>query len=335
MSERITLQQLEERLLDLDHDRKDLKQYFIGDARGTIRGAPGVTVDRALVEVPDEQGPALESAVLSQAFTDFARARRAKEYRRDVEKKPNRDVLVSEGDSWFQFPWLLEDVIDQLHDEHGFATRCVSEPGDTLANMLAKEEYLRALEDELHAGRKVRAFLFSGAGNDIIGSSNGVSVLEQMIHPFDPEKSTPADYAETELFATQLALIERGYRQIIAKVRSLTADLPILIHGYDWSLPGGHPDDPRHPIYAAQDNWLGRPFARLGIHDETLQRGIIKYLIDKLYERMQQIADSYPDKGVRVVDCRGAVEGKSSWNDEIHPRDPGFATVATRFAAAI
>jgi hypothetical protein len=38
---------------------------------------------------------------------------------------------------------------------------------------------------------------------------------------------------------------------------------------------------------------------------------------------------------VIYVDCRNTVGNKAKWFDEIHPRDPGFGRVASRFKTAI
>ena len=69
-------------------------------------------------------------------------------------------VLVSEGDSWFQYPIKLEDTIDHLYAK-GFAVRSLDAAGDTLENMLKDREYVDAIGEA-----KASIFLFSAGGND-------------------------------------------------------------------------------------------------------------------------------------------------------------------------
>ena len=121
---------------------------------------------------------------------------------------------------------------------------------------------------------------------------------------------------------------------MLSAVAALQPDLPVLIHGYDYALPGGHAPDPRHPFYAAQDKWLGQPFARLGIHDEALQRAIVERMINHLYARLERLAQEFP-RSARIVDVRGCNPAKELWNDEVHPTDPGFSRVSARFRASL
>ncbi len=45
----------------------------------------------------------------------LARFRRMQSFSRRLQKGVDQPVLVSEGDSWFQFPFLIREVIDHLN----------------------------------------------------------------------------------------------------------------------------------------------------------------------------------------------------------------------------
>lgn len=332
--ERVTLEELKRKVLDLGVSDRELRGFFLGEA-GASRGlVPGITVNRQRVEVAREEEFSLAGDVLGGFFGRLYRLRRALEFNADIALDPRRPVIVAEGDSWFQFPALLQDVVDQLH-QRGFAMRCDSMPGDTLANMLAMGQYLPAIEAQLSAGRDLRAFIFSAAGNDVIGTNAaGTSVLEAVLRPFEPGQDDPAFYCGTDAFAAQLQIVEDGYRRIAGEVARLRPDLPVIVHGYDHAIPGGHPGDPRHPSYAAPDEWLGRPLRRRGLLPPDLQRRVVAVMIDRLYERLGRVAQAFP-RTVRVIDLRGTNAVMERWNDEIHPNDDGFARVAAHFAQAL
>lgn len=240
-----------------------------------------------------------------------------------------RVVLVSEGDSWFQFPIFLEDVIDQLFSY--FNIWSVDAAGDTLQNMiLDNAEYMQALRQNKE---DVRAFLFSGGGNDIVGEDeNGRSVISQIIKPFTPGR--PSEwYLETKAFAEKMRFIENCYQTMIANVAAEFSDLPVICHGYDYAIPGGGPDDPRHPFWAAKDKWIGHAMREeLGITDHLLQCNIVKLMIDRLNERLKSLCGGNNLNGAYRnawhIDVRGTVG--LLWADELHPTDQGFRLVANR-----
>jgi hypothetical protein len=117
-------------------------------------------------------------------------------------------------------------------------------------------------------------------------------------------------------------------------VRAEFPRLPILIHGYDYAIPGGHPGEWRSPSWAAVDEWLGAPFAEKGIRDLELQRAIVRLLIDALYDMLGRVAGDGAATGVHVVDVRGTLR-REDWADEIHGTSTAFIKVADLFRAKL
>lgn len=269
------------------------------------------------------------------------RYRRQAKFRRRKNRGENLPVLVSEGDSWFQFPLLVSEVIDQLYDD--YLIWSAGAAGDTARNMVngrkrrGETEYMRELarwKDD------VVGFLFSAAGNDIIGQDvvTQEPVLFNILKPFNGDVTDVAGHINQTLLAEKMAFLRAAYTTVIEEIRAHLdfAELPIFIHGYDYAFP--YPwgeDDPRRPIYAARNEWLGEPLDRRNIHDPQLRYDILKQLIDGLYDLLFELADDSTKTGVWVIDCRGAMPDVSDWIDEIHGTSQGFQNVAARFRAKL
>lgn len=255
----------------------------------------------------------------------------------------NLPILVSEGDSWFQFPVLIREVIDQL--ENDYLIWSVGAAGDTASNMVfgetrrGKTEYIRALRSQKE---RVQGFLFSGAGNDILGEDpdTGEASLLEIIKEYQPGNNNPYEHIDFSAFGRKMSFLKDAYETVIGNIRleSGLENLPIFVHGYDyvfpypWNEEGG---DPRNPLYADNDQWIGQPFKKRGYPDIPLRREIMKILIDTLYDMLNGVAGDSQSTQVWVVDCRGAMPNLSDWNDEIHGNSDGFAKVAARFNSVI
>ncbi|WP_216819790.1 hypothetical protein [Zoogloea sp. LCSB751] len=328
----ITMAELQRMMRDPDIPDSKLKQYFTVSPAVSRPFAPAVIPDPARVTV-SPPGDALEGAMMMDWANGLCRLRRQAQFRR--RQGEGRLVLVSEGDSWFQFPIFLEDVIDNLL--HEFNIWSVDAAGDTLQNMVVDNpEYMQALRAQ--AGQ-VRAFLFSGGGNDIVGEDErGRAVIAQIIRPFEADRS-PAWYLDNEALADRLRFIEACYRQVITNVAAEFPRLPVICHGYDYVIPGGAPGDERSPLWAKQDQWIGRAMREtLGIRDPSLQRAIVRLMIDRLNERIRALCGgNNPNGAFRTafhVDVRGTVV-PPLWADELHPTDEGYTRVAQKFAIVL
>jgi hypothetical protein len=244
-------------------------------------------------------------------------------------------VLVAEGDSWLQFPIMLKDIVDQL--DPSILIWCVSAAGDTLANMVNEApEYLAAIAG---CRPKAKVLLFSGAGNDIVGDIDGVSVIEMVVKRFEARRPAAA-YLETQAFEDRVAFIEKAYRKVFADVeRVFGGQVCVVTHGYDRAIPWRGEDDPRQPSWAARDEWLGAPMVRLGIRDRDLQREIVALMIDRLNEVQKRLCGGNNPGGVFLhayhVDLRGTLPDVRDWADEPHPSDQGFAKVTAKVAAVM
>jgi hypothetical protein len=325
---KLSYDEFKKMLMNPDVPDSEIARYVTARPADSGPFDPSIVPDPAKVDMTVEGEFDVESAI--RWGNAVSRWRREQRFLRKVHGTSQR-ILVSEGDSWFQFPFLIEDVIDHLGDD--FLIWSLDAAGDTSDNMVNRAPEYRAALDRWKT-RNVAGFLFSAAGNDVIGEDLlGVPVLGRLLKPFDPSKDAAGHIDQGQL-ATILTRLEADYRKVIATVR-LGGDftnLPIFIHGYDYAIPGGFPGDTRDPIYAAQDEWLGGPMKLKGIVDPTLQRAIVRLLIDALYYMLYRVASS--DPRIFVVEVRGTLKD-GDWADEIHATSTAFKRVAAHFKAAI
>lgn len=264
------------------------------------------------------------------------RWRRKRKFKSRLRSKPEMPVIVSEGDSWFQFPLLLTETIDHLSKDYNVLS--LGAAGDTADNMLGhslgkrKNEYLANLRDYK---QQVKAFLFSGAGNDILGEDpeDNVPVLKKLLNPYDSTVVDVRDHINDAEFNRRKKFLKDAYVGMIETIRmDGFVALPILIHCYDYVFPfDGKGNDPRSPssLLGEPDQYLGKPLSERGYSDFALGRRILRVMIDDVYEIFDEIAGIFSN--VHVIDCRDALPNVESWYDEIHGTSNGFAEVARRF----
>lgn len=291
---------LESMLLDPSVPDADLRPYLIDSQEQAAGFAPVVRVNPARVTAPET-----EAAVLLASLNGIARWRRQQRYRSKLAGWTGLRI-VSEGDSWFQYPFLLTDVIDWLSEP--YAILSLDAAGDLVSDMVRQGEVVTAVVQE-----QPHAVLLSGGGNDLLGDSH----LSTAVLPFEPGRAA-AEYLGTA-FDENLQAVIGNYERLLSRLQQVAPHTPVLTHVYDWAVP-------------ANGRWLGKPLAAIGITDPLLQRAIVRAIVDRFHERLVLLAKTFPH--VHVIDTRGAVHD-GRWHDELHPSDEGFRAVARLFGAAI
>ncbi|TDE14826.1 caspase family protein [Dyadobacter psychrotolerans] len=243
-------------------------------------------------------------------------AQRNKRYN-NLKKDPTRLRIVAEGDSWFQYPILLQDTLDQLYKR--YAIKSFAEAGDTLSNYLRKKEYLNVIGAE-----GARYFLVSGGGNDVLGEEFQTFLRD----PPDPGDTTSKRYLNQNFF-NQLNTLDELYTEMFEELIAKYPDLQILVHCYDYVLPV----DTTLPENRKKSSWSGKYMISKGIKPQLERENLIVYILDKFAERMKALAGKFKNN-VTLIDTRNLVK-RDKWFDEIHPVDEGFELVAAKFIAAI
>jgi hypothetical protein len=138
MADPITLSKLRAMANDIDVPDEEIAQYILEDSSQASAFRPGVTINS---DVVDDQG--LEADVGAALFNHWDKRRRQRKYRRKIAGGWSGLKVVSEGDSWFQYPFLLKDVIDHLFDD--YAIFSLGAAGDLVSEMLDQDEILAAI----------------------------------------------------------------------------------------------------------------------------------------------------------------------------------------------
>lgn len=301
----MTFEQLEAKVMAGEISEHDLAPYFdeLPEDGNTLE--PRFQMNANVLNQPLEESN-FESALMMNTANAWASHLRRSDYYKKLKKGGDLIRVVAEGDSWFQYPVKLWDVIDHLAMKPNVAVRCFSAAGDVLSNMVGNPQFLDALHTE-----KPHIFLISGGGNDLVDGRG----LRDLLHSFSASRE-PADYMNTAYAAYRQRII-RLYGDLFKMVRREDSQVRIICHGYDYAIP----DKDRGP-------WLGKPMEDIGITDTSLQARIMNLVVDDINK---SIAKAVEDAGpnVKYVDVRNSVP-KNGWHDEFHPDSNYYGHVADK-----
>ena len=278
-------------------------------------GQPTVWKLKKGIVIPEEEKGLFDDVKLWLG-NQIETIQRRKRYN-NLKKDPTRLRIVAEGDSWFQYPILLLDTLDQLYKR--YAIRSFAEAGDTLANYLKKKEYLRAIGEE-----SADIFLVSGGGNDVLGEEFQHFLRDKP----DKEDTTPKRYLN-QTFFNQLDTLENLYSEMFSELLTSYPDLHMLVHCYDYIIPVDKRKD--------QDkfSWSGKYMVEKKIEPQAERENLIRYIVDQFATRVQSVTQQDEFQGkVSFIDTRGLID-RNHWFDEIHPINEGFELVAGKFIEEI
>ncbi|MCB0705009.1 MAG: SGNH/GDSL hydrolase family protein [Saprospiraceae bacterium] len=263
-------------------------------------------------------------------------------------------VIVSEGDSWFEYPLFLKDIVDWLIKLTKYSVYSIASGGDWLGNILYNGDYIHELS--LY---RPDVFLISGGGNDLVGGSR-ISLLVKERKDIDIELSD----AEKTLYETYL---KAGYQneyahKLIIGRKFLNKDfwallnvfrfqyylifknlessgkfnsLKIITQGYEAPLPSSNRNILINPMRAIMKNgrWLDQPLRLRGIQDTGEKRAILATMMHEFNEMLIDIGKK--NKNVFHIDCRGFAKNESDWFDELHLKSKFFKQIALTYIECI
>ena len=306
MTEPIHFSELERLLADDNTPDEEIAPYLKPAQLRALPLAPIVTVDETKVELPRNRGIIGLSV---KSLNDRANRKRLAAYEAKIRDGWKGLKLLAEGNSWFLYPILLKDIVDNLSSDH--AVYSVAAAGDTLENMLRGTAQLEAKIKE----HQFNGMLLSAGGNDIAGD---------LLRSYLTINKLPPKPASNYLNDQFDAFISRTREKLDGLFGGLTSrfpDLKIFCHGYDWPFP------------RKMGLWLEPAMVAQGV-PEAVQPAVLKFMIDRYYEMLGSLAETYRDR-VFVADCRGSVGAIMEWFDELHPFNPGYTRAADRFRVAI
>ncbi len=238
--------------------------------------------------------------------------------------RPNRDNLVAEGDSWFDYlPGT--DLIDCLRNHHGYNITNYAKAGDTLENMIygtgINGSFQRTTPSIDKVLRKIgqikpKVFLFSGGGNDIAGdefssylnhNNSGLPVLRK-------------DYINNIINV----VFKKYFEDLIAKVASMSSETHIIAHGYGHTLPTGKGVG----IFSFNFSgpWLRPALAMKGVFDPVVQKDAVEKMINSFNEMLSSVAST--NSKFHHIDFRKLIDQHNDWANELHLRNSAYARAA-------
>jgi lysophospholipase L1-like esterase len=307
---RITLEELKKRIRKGGLTDRELRGYFEVDEDNTEAFAPALRLNYARVDTGGKELSAEETAELYEQ----AMAKRPKEPR--LEGAAAAIKVLAEGDSWFNLPDVLypKDAMDILNRTHNVIS--VAKWGDTVENMLAQKQYVQKLK----AGT-FRHFLFSGGGNDVLGS---IGTYVTTRKPGDADPANAPGYVKAS-FANKVKGIISGYETLANDVRKATAGRTVLyIHGYANAIP------------KKNGPYLGKRLEALGFDPAAvgpLSKAIVAHMVGQFNTALRNFAASRA--GIVYIDMRPKMTATDWHTDEIHPKASGATKIASAFASAI
>jgi hypothetical protein len=260
-TKRITLAELRRRAKKGDLSAAEVRTWFAEDEEHSGAFAPAIRLNYGSVDTGGEELSPNEAAELFLQATEAPKDRRRRgALAARQAMKPTRAATVAravgkvltEGDSWFNLPDLLggypKDCVDILRRTHNL--RNIALWRAEIEKMVAEKQYLQPLK----AGT-FRHFLFSGGGNDVLGS------IEDYVIPRNAGDINPANapnYVNAD-FAIKVRRIIRLYETLSDDVRGATrSSVTLYVHGYANAIPveGGE--------------YLGGPLEAKGFDPQTV-----------------------------------------------------------------
>jgi hypothetical protein len=236
--------------------------------------------------------------------------------------------LVSEGDSWFDYP-PHPNVVDWLDGEGFWAIKRFEKSGDTVDNMATESNLARIAS--FAKKEKPEAFLFSGGGNDLftdIPEKPKLRWIWRALNQYDPQK-TAAEHVNALAWDEKKTELRRGFVRVIG---ALSEYAPILMHGYDYLTASG--EKVKYDGFRPSGPWILPSMQDRLIDDAELQQAILRILIDDVNEILAALANTYPESVIHV-DLRGTLRPGIDWMNEIHPTEDGFHKVEERVRDAL
>jgi hypothetical protein len=281
------------------------------------------------------------------------RKRKNRKFRKLVKKGTLDKIIVAEGDSWFEFPLFIRDIIDWIIQSNRYAVYSIASGGDWIGNILYSGEYISELSIYLPD-----AFLISGGGNDLVGG-NRLAILirrrKDIKLDLKPSDKILLDFlassGETTVnskriiigrkflnkdFWALLNAIRFQYYLIFKSIRSANKldHMKIITQGYDYPVPSSNKNIFRNPlrIFIGNGQWLDTPMKIRGVVDQEEKNSIITAMIYEFNMMMIDVGKKFSD--TYHIDCRGVAQ-ENDWADELHLKSKQYRMIAEKYVECI
>jgi hypothetical protein len=244
------------------------------------------------------------------------------------------EVLVAEGDSWFDYGPAGLDIIDCLKKFYSYRIHNVAKAGDTLDNIAWGSEYDHnwnpkppPLDKTLDAVRRYhpRVVLLSGGGNDFAGDE----LLSLLNHKKSGLPAIRQEYADF-VFNTYSC---RAYEEIINNIWEIDDTIHIITHGYGYGQPDGRAVI-RILGFSFFGPWLRPALTAKGYTKRQERERIICDLVDQFNEMLEKLSEGDVRGRIHYINLRPLIRSRD-WENELHLKNSAYRRVAERFDAVI
>jgi len=336
--------------------------------RGSIDEQDLSLIIQRIYDLNDEQVQKIAAlAPLMAKVDDLKNSQRNSKFIRKIKAEfrngPGNKVVLVEGDSWFNYPILLSDVIDWIGMEDNIAVYSIAAGGDWLLNMLSEKKYVEQLST-MHPD----VFIISAGGNDLLGNNRLAAMVDPsgrshefvnnewtkcLIHnakaDLDPHRfNNGLHYISKDFFAL-LMFFQLQYYYIFNGILASGKfpGIKIITQGYDYAQPSYESGfgfkiwrwyKPFARLFLGHGTWLKTPLNLRGIIDQRVQRDIIYAMIYLFNEMMIETGQIFQRQAgyncVFHIDSRDAI-GDDGWTDELHPLPENFKKTGKAFIDCI
>ena len=252
---------------------------------------------------------------------------RYSEFAEAVQKRKDWPRAMCFGDSWFQYPGPkaidIQKQLPRIFKKTLFFNEGVA-GRDSKAYKAGRDRVAKRLKDF-----QFTALLLSMGGNDIVGEEMAEFVKKKD----DPQSNGTRiwgtlpqevlDHIRLSAFEAGLNFLRDDYVEMFERRRDNQPNCEIFVHNYDYIWPNGKAFK-LGPVKAGP--WV-KPFLDgVGLTSLPGQRVVTSWLIDQFTVLLNELASLYPR--VRVIDGRKTVLTAEEWDNEIHPKGPGFKKIA-------
>jgi len=246
---------------------------------------------------------------------------------------PERVTILAEGDSWFAYPskWFVTKHPNLVSRISGWAKPnanfySMASNGDEAVDMVSGKQKHQLVDilrwHEKAKNRKpVDLLLFSGGGNDIVGSND----FERFIRPYQ-SGYTPRECLRIRRLKRKVKQIGLAYQELLDIRDHYSPSTLVMTHTYDYPFASKQGANFLGGLINTQ-GWMKRFMDEILIPDE-IQTQVIRELMDMMAGESLKIAEERT--GFNVVDTRGTLLNKHDWENEIHPDKAGFKAIADK-----
>ncbi len=285
--------------------------------------------------------------------------RQAEFFKRVDNQKPDERYykIYAEGDSWFQFPKFITDIIDWLGKHKDFLIYSDAYGGDWITNIIYEEQYITALSTF-----KPDYFLISGGGNDLVGGYR-LAIMADKQSNYVPKYKKEEDIKDATLSAAEKQTLMKAQKHLnkefyalllvfrlqytlmfrqLYNEKSKHNHLISITQGYDYAIPSPKNrfafSSPLQPIvnsFLGTGKWLYTPLMIKQIFDAEAQRSVVFALIYEFNEMMRKFAEDDQFPHVFHIDNRGLAQDIDDWYDELHYKSGVYKKVAQAYDKVI